>query len=260
MSDLRKLMDHLRHIEKGGEFNRVRDLVTGRIVSKPVTEEVTAGAKKWPKTKAEIEAFQRANSPLKVDGLIGEKTLARLLQLGYVPPAGFKPVANKAAGSGADIVDEPDGSADPATPSSGQKPNGNNDQNTASNGSYNGSNIAPDDGPEDPKTWPSGVKKAPDFGYLDPQGMWIPTPFHIRTEDGKWRVPKNSPANLKGIQMGKYTPFQKKFHEMEKKVVYTDNSAIEQTKPVQLPGGALRYQDTNKLMLADSVQMPESPT
>jgi hypothetical protein len=38
--------------------------------------------------------------------------------------------------------------------------------------------------------------------------------------------------------MGKYTPFQKKFHEMEKKVVYTDNSAIERTKPVQLPGGA----------------------
>ena len=101
MSDLRKLMDHLGHIEKGGEFDRVRDLVTGRIVSKPVTEAVIAGAKKWPTTNAEIKAFQQANPPLRVDGMIGQETLGRLQQQGYVAPAGFKPVANKAATAGA---------------------------------------------------------------------------------------------------------------------------------------------------------------
>jgi hypothetical protein len=222
MTDLRKLIDHLEHIEKGGEFIRELDPRTGRIVNKPVVEG---------------EIGRKIGST--IGGIFGKSAGDRLGQIGSNIGDIFDK-SNSSDKSNApavgNISDFSSGSV--ATPSSGQKPNGNNDQNTASNGSYNGSNIAPDDGPEDPKTWPSGVKKAPDFGYLDPQGMWIPTPFHIRTEDGKWIVPKNSPANLKGIQMGKYTPFQKKFHEMEKKVVYTDNSAIEQTKPVQLPGGA----------------------
>jgi len=38
MIDLRKLIDHLEHIEKGGEFIRELDPRTGRIVSKPVVE------------------------------------------------------------------------------------------------------------------------------------------------------------------------------------------------------------------------------
>ena len=57
-----------------------------------------ATGKKWPTTPEEIKAFQTANK-LKVDGLIGQNTLAALTQQGYTPPQGFKPVANKAAGS-----------------------------------------------------------------------------------------------------------------------------------------------------------------
>lgn len=53
------------------------------------------GAKKWPVSDAEIRAFQTANPPLVVDGMIGKKTLARLTQLGYTPPTGFKPIADK---------------------------------------------------------------------------------------------------------------------------------------------------------------------
>jgi hypothetical protein len=68
--------------------------------------------------------------------------------------------------------------------------------------------------------------------------MWIPTPFHFRNEEGKWRVPKNSPANLIGIRVNTRTPFQQKLDAMTNKNVYVSSSAIEQTKPMQLPGGA----------------------
>ena len=261
-------MDHLEHIEKGGEFDRVRDLVTGRIFSQPVIEAATAGAKKWPTSDAEIRAFQRANSPLKVDGLIGEKTLARLQQLGYVPPAEFKSVANKAAGPGADIGDEPAGDlgtpaasnlSDFSSGSSVPKPAGNFQYSTIGgvhydtpekvakrkalmnpngNGGHDGSGIAPDADPADPKLWPPGVKAAADFGYLDPEGMWIPTPFHFRTEEGNWRVPKNSPANLIGIPMNQWTPFQQKLEQLKSKNTSVSSSAIEKQVAVQLPGGA----------------------
>jgi len=266
MSDLRKLMDHLVHIEKGGEFIRTLNPVTGRIFSQPVIEAATAGAKKWPTSDAEIRAFQRANPPLRVDGLIGEKTLAQLQQLGYVPPAEFKPVANKASGPGADIGDEPAG--DLGTPAASNLSDFSKDSNAAGksqystvdpamhggaaaiaaktksqknpngNGGHDGSGIAPDADPEDPKLWPAGVRAAADFGYLDPEGMWIPTPFHFRTEEGKWRVPKNSPANLVGIPMNTWTPFQQKLEQLKSKNTSNSGSAIEKQVAVQLPGGA----------------------
>lgn len=58
--------------------------------------EPAAATVSWPTTDAEIKAFQQANG-LKVDGLIGQKTMAALTQKGATPPAGFVPVANKAA-------------------------------------------------------------------------------------------------------------------------------------------------------------------
>ena len=108
---LRQLMDDIAHIDAGHVkqrtlegFNRHgRDLhykeswlaeaPAAGAVPKPAPMQ---GAKKWPATDPEIRAFQRANPPLVVDGLIGKKTLARLTQLGYTPPTGFKPVADKA--------------------------------------------------------------------------------------------------------------------------------------------------------------------
>ena len=248
---LRQLIDHLEHIDNGGEVDRVRDLVTGRIVN----EAVAAGAKKWPTTDAEIRAFQQANPPLRVDGMIGQETLARLQQSGYVAPAGFKPAANKAVVPGAAPVANTapaPGAAVPKPPGDFQystiggvhydtpekeakrkalmNPNGNN--------GHDGSNIAPDADPADPKLWPPGVKAAADFGYLDPQGMWIPTPFHFRTEEGNWRVPRTSPANLIGIPMGKWTPFQQKLEQLKSKNTSVSSSAIEKQVPMQLPGGA----------------------
>jgi hypothetical protein len=256
---LRQLIDHLEHIEQGGEFNRVRDLVTGRIIN----EAPMLGARKWPTTDAEIRAFQQANPPLKVDGLIGQETLAKLKQLGMVPPAGFKPVANKAKVPGAAPAGNlgsagPEASTDSSAawkPSiAGQNADGsfNSDhpfvksmdkkmaaaKNPNGNGGHDGSNIAPDADPADPKLWPTGVKAAPDFGYLDPQGMWIPTPYHERTEEGNWKVPRTSPANLVGIPMNQWTPFQQKLEQLKSKNTSVSSSAIEKQVPMQLPGGA----------------------
>lgn len=55
-----------------------------------------AGQGKWPTSDAEIRAFQQANG-LKVDGMIGGKTMAALQKSGATPPAGFKPVGPKTA-------------------------------------------------------------------------------------------------------------------------------------------------------------------
>ena len=55
------------------------------------------GKTEWPTDKAGIIAFQKANN-LVPDGLIGAKTMAALQKAGATPPAGFKPVANKASG------------------------------------------------------------------------------------------------------------------------------------------------------------------
>lgn len=53
-------------------------------------------AGKWPTTRQEIEAFQKANG-LPVDGKIGKNTyIALTTKGGLTPPAGFVPVADKA--------------------------------------------------------------------------------------------------------------------------------------------------------------------
>jgi hypothetical protein len=60
----------------------------------PAPSPVTASAKKWPTTKAEIEAFQRGDiGYLKATGRMDEKTRARLIEVGYVPPAPAAPAA-----------------------------------------------------------------------------------------------------------------------------------------------------------------------
>jgi hypothetical protein len=110
---LRQLMDDIAHIDAGhirqrtleGYNRHGRDLhhketwisEAPAIGVKPAPAKTAPmqGAKKWPQTDPEIRAFQRANPPLVVDGIIGKKTLARLTQLGYAPPTGFKPVADK---------------------------------------------------------------------------------------------------------------------------------------------------------------------
>jgi hypothetical protein len=110
---LRQLMDDIAHIDAGhvkkstlkGYNRHQRDL---NIEESWITEAeqpgtqpgasaaLLRGAKKWPSTRDEIRAFQRANPPLLPDGLIGKKTLAVLSQQGYTPPAGFTPVADRA--------------------------------------------------------------------------------------------------------------------------------------------------------------------
>jgi hypothetical protein len=111
-------------------------------------------------------------------------------------------------------------------------------KNPSGNNGHDGSGIDPNADPEDPKTWPKGVTKASDFGYLDPQGKWIPTPFQYRDENGDFKTPKNSPANRTGIPHNKWTPFQLKLEKLQDKAAYTSMSAIEQTKSVKLPDGA----------------------
>jgi len=101
-----------------------------------------------------------------------------------------------------------------------------------------GSNVGPNSDPEDPNTWPPGVKAAPDFGYLDPNGMWIPTPFETRSGNRPGDPPKGSPANVTGIPHNKYTPFQLKLEKMRWKNAYNNGSLIEQSKSISLPGGA----------------------
>lgn len=59
-----------------------------------------SAATQWPTDKNAIVAFQKANG-LTPDGLIGAKTMAALQKAGATPPAGFKPVGNKASGQGA---------------------------------------------------------------------------------------------------------------------------------------------------------------
>lgn len=274
MTNLRKLMDHLEYIEQGGKLIRELDCRTGRIVSRPITED-DIGRKTWPSGDAQIRAFQRANPPLEVDGLIGQKTLARLQQQGYVPPQGFKPVANKANTSGdtsrdlgsnaaGNISDFSQGSSGPeankdsssvwAPDPSGRNADGSYNSDSAfvrkmnakmaaaknpnGNGGHEGSGIDPNADPADPSIWPPNVKPAPDFGYLDRDGMWIPTPFHVRDEDGDYNIPRTSPANRIGIPASQMSPFQVAVQKMEYKSTLSSASAIEQSKPVKLPSGA----------------------
>ena len=108
----------------------------------------------------------------------------------------------------------------------------------ARSGGKAGSNIGPNSDPEDPNTWPPGVKPAPGFGYLDSTGMWIPTPFDTRSGNRPGDPPKGSPANVTGIPHNKYTPFQLKLEKMRWKNAYNNGSLIEQSKIIPLPGGA----------------------
>ena len=108
----------------------------------------------------------------------------------------------------------------------------------ARSGGKAGSNIGPNSDPEDPNTWPPGVKPAPGFGYLDSTGMWIPTPFHVRDATGRWDVPRTSPANRMGIPANQMSPFQLAVQKLDYKSNLSSSSAIEQSKIIPLPGGA----------------------
>jgi peptidoglycan hydrolase-like protein with peptidoglycan-binding domain len=90
-SELKARVDRLNSIlaEDGG-YDAMGNVTTAEPSASP-----TAVAKGWPSTPAAIKAFQTANK-LTPDGMIGNLTLAALQRAGYTPPAGFKPVGNKA--------------------------------------------------------------------------------------------------------------------------------------------------------------------
>jgi hypothetical protein len=228
MNNLRQLINRLEYIDQGGELIRELDHTTGRIISKPVTEG---------------EIGRKIGSA--IGGIFGKNSADRLGQIGsnigdiFDKPDSNKPSSNK---KGPGNISDFGGNVVPSdsVPAS-WKPDSNGKyagQNPNGNGGHDGSNIAPNDDPEDPKTWPPGVKAAPDFGYLDSDGMWIPTPFDFRTDRGYWKPPRTSPANLVGIPHNTYTPFQLKVEKMTHKVVYNNASLIEQSKPVKLSDGA----------------------
>jgi len=245
-NDLRKLIEH---IERGGETARQLDPRTGRVVSVPVHEG---------------EIGRRIGST--IGGIFGKSAGDRLGQIGSnIGDIFDKPGSNKSTApdqnAPGNIRDFSSGAAANKDSSSmlrpgiaGQNADGsfNSDhpfvkamdakvaknRNPNGNGGHESSGIDPNDDPTDPKTWPPGTTPAPDFGFIDSNGMWIPTPFHVRTEEGSWKVPRTSPANCIGIPHSKYTPFQLKFEKMQEKVVYLSSSAIEQTKSVKLPNGA----------------------
>ena len=240
-NDLRTLLEH---IDRGGKISREFDPRTGRVVSVPVYEG---------------DIGRKIGST--VGGIFGKSAGDRLGQIGSDigdmfgksgsdktktnTPGSDKPSANGPA----DISDFP-GGAD----SSGRNADGsyNSDhpyvkqmdakmaanKNPNGNGGHEGSGIDPNDDPEDPKTWPPGIKPAPDFGYLDPDGMWIPTPFHVRDERGDFNIPRNSPANRTGISNKQMSPFQEKVQKLEYKSTLSSASAIEQVRSVKLPAGA----------------------
>ena len=98
-------------------------------------------------------------------------------------------------------------------------------------GGQTGSTAGPNSDPEDPKTWPAGVKPAPDFGYLDPNGMWIPTPFHVRNGVGNWIIPAQLRQQLT-------RPMLIKLQKIESKFISNGGCAVEQQKSIKLPDGA----------------------
>ena len=239
MGDLRKLIDHLEHIEKGGEFIRELDPRAGRIVSKPVVEGEIG--RKIGSTIGGVFGDKAA----KFGGNLGDKAGDFLDKLNPFSKDSDKPESNKPnPNAPGNISDFPSGSGDtklvPINTPGGQTTAGKNPgKNTNGNNGHDGSGIDPNDDPEDPKTWPPGVKPAPGFGYLDPSGMWIPTPFNIRGEDGNFsKTPTNHPARLTGIPMNQWTPFQQKLDKLRAKHTSINSALIEQSKPVNLPSGA----------------------
>jgi hypothetical protein len=261
MSDLRKLIDQLEHIDRGGKLVRELDPRTGRIVSKPVVEgEIGrkigsaiggifgkgAGDRLGQIGSNIGDIFDKSNSSNKSNAPGSDKSTAPAV--GNISDFSSGPGSTGAnANKDSSAVLRPGGIA-------GQNADGSfnadhpfvkamdakvaANKNLGGNGGHDGSGIDPNDDPENPKTWPQGVTKAPDFGYLDANGKWIPTPFQVRDEEGNWKTPRNSPANVVGIPHNKYTPFQLAVEKMQNKVAYTSASAIEQVKAVNLPGGA----------------------
>jgi hypothetical protein len=244
--DLRKLLDHM---DRGGRTTRELDPRTGRVVTTPVYEGEIG--RKIGSTIGSV--FGDAGA--KFGGDMGDKAgdaLDRLNPFSKSTPAGGNSNTTANTPTPAASASGKDSSWNP--PTAGRNADGsfNSDhpfvlamnkkmaanRNPGGNGGHDGSGIDANDNPEDPKTWPPGVKPAPDFGYLDASGMWIPTPFDVRTEDGDWKTPRNSPANLTGIPHNKYTPFQLAVEKMKNKAAYTSASPIEQVKPVSLPNGA----------------------
>ena len=188
---LRQLMDDITRLEHG--HTHIQEY-TVNLQTSTFSVNEDQGAKKWPTTKAEIEAFQRGDvTRLKVDGLIGEKTLARLLQLGYVPPAGFKPVGNKGAKASAATPDEPEASpaATAAQDTKGAQPVYSIDAKTMANydpeaiqARNNGNffRVARDwkDGTPPPNAdgdyaSPSGKAQRPDIMKIEPDQQWAAT-------------------------------------------------------------------------------------
>lgn len=221
-NDLKHLIDH---IDRGGATTRALDPRTGRVVTVPVYEG---------------EIGRKIGSA--IGGIFGKSAGDRLGQVGSdigdffsgsdtKKPADATPSSGQPGSAGPSSVSDFPGSADV------QKNNAK-VADTGKTSTTDSSSIDPNDDPEDPKTWPSGVKPAPDFGYLDPDGMWIPTPFHVRDDRGDFRIPRKSPANRIGIPHNQLTPFQLNVEKLEYKSTLSSSSLIEQSKPVKLPSGA----------------------
>lgn len=87
----------IKEFDTGG-YDPMGNVTTGEPSASPTAvaapAPAPAGQAKWPTTKDEIIAFQKANG-LKADGLIGQKTMAALNKAGAKAPPGFKPVPNR---------------------------------------------------------------------------------------------------------------------------------------------------------------------
>jgi len=218
-NDLRKLLDHM---DRGGRTTRELDPRTGRVITTPVYE----GEIGRKIGSAIGSVFGDAGA--KFGGDMGDRAGDALDRLNPFSKDSDQDKSKTTAPVTAPVVGNvSDFSKGPVAHS--DAPN-----------SHSDSSIDSNDNPENPKTWPPGVKKAPDFGYLDANGMWIPTPFDVRDAKGDFNIPRNSPASRTGIPQSKLTPFQLAVEKMQNKVVYLSSSLIEQEKPVNLPNGAPR--------------------
>jgi len=277
MTDLRTLMDHLTHIDQGGKTTRELDPRTGRIVSRSVAEGETgrkigsaiggifgkSAGDRLGQVGSDIGDFfggSDSNKPRTSgsDFSSGSQDRGSAAKPNFAAPGGAQRSMPAAPGGSPYDGDSSSNKLEKKTrwnpPIAGQNADGsfNSDhpfvkamdakmarnRNPNGNNGHDNSGIPPNADPEDPSIWPQGITKAPDFGYLDAQGMWIPTPFHVRDDAGDFNVPRNSPANLIGIPWNTLTPFQIKFDQMKNKVVNSSASAIEQVKPMELPSGA----------------------
>ena len=242
--NLRKLLDHM---DRGGRTTRELDPRTGRVVTTPVYEGEIG--RKIGSTIGSMfgdagarfggDMGDRAGNALDRLNPFSKGTTASGNDTGSSPSPTASATGNDSSWNPPTAGQNADGSynADhPFAVAMDKKMAAN--RNPGGNGGHDGSGIDPNDNPEDPKTWPTGVTKAPDFGYLDPNGMWIPTPFHVRDQNGRWDTPRNSPANRTGIPNNKLSPFQLAVQKLDYKSNLSSASAIEQVKSVSLPNGA----------------------